>query len=174
MNEEFIYFTVEDIDWLISQFKTPLEQFFWTANVFKFPLSKEIFINHLSYANKQNSVRYCFKYLIDGKLVGYCELNNIDNINNSATISRVIIDKNLRNKGYAFKMLENLIRFAINEKKFFRLELLVLEDNISAINCYRKLNFRIDGVLRASRYFEEKYYNAIIMSLLSNEITETL
>ncbi|HOJ37270.1 MAG TPA: GNAT family protein [Ignavibacteriales bacterium] len=169
MKEKMKYFQLEDIEWLIEQFKTNQEQFYWTANVFPFLLDAKTLTEHLKFANYNNARRYCYKYIIDNKIIGYCELNNIDYQNKLATVSRVVIDKNFRKRGFCYKMLKNLLNFAFYDLKLHRIELLVLEENIPAYNCYLKLGFKSEGILRDIRFFNNKFYSAYLMSILENE-----
>lgn len=168
-NFELKFFEINDIDWLIEQFDNPLEQFYWTANVFQFPLSKNVLIEHLKHANFDGAKRFCYKYTLDNAIVGYCELNNIDYTNQCATISRVVVDKKLRGKQICYNMLKKLLNFAFYDLKLHRVELIVLEDNFKAIECYKKLDFRVDGLLRDTRKFDNKFYSAFIMSILGSE-----
>ena len=73
----------------------------------------------------------------------------------------IAIHKNYRQQGFASSLLSEVINYCKNNG-INKINLEVNENNIPAINLYKKLNFRIDGI-------RKKYYgnnDAIIMHIL--------
>lgn len=81
---------------------------------------------------------------------------NID----EAHITNIVIRKDLRKQGYATIILQNLLQIT-NTRQLATITLEVNENNIAAINLYKKFNFQIVGE-------RKKYYNntdsAILMT----------
>ena len=81
-----------------------------------------------------SDVNKTFLYVINDKLIGFIHIQDlIDEID----IINIVIDNNYRRKGYASKLIEHVISYA-NSKKII---LEVSENNINAINLYKKYNF---------------------------------
>ena len=79
-------------------------------------------------------VNKTFLYVINDKLIGFIHIQDlIDEID----IINIVIDNDYRRKGYASKLIEYVISYA-NSKKII---LEVSENNINAINLYKKYNF---------------------------------
>lgn len=86
------------------------------------------------------------------KLLGFIHIQDImDEIN----IIDIVIDPNYRQLGYGAKLLEYVISYANNK----RIILEVNQNNISAINLYKKYNFI--EINRRKRYYNGQ--DAIIM-----------
>ena len=79
-------------------------------------------------------VNKTFLCVINDKLIGFIHIQDlIDEID----IINIVIDNDYRKKGYASKLIEYVISYA-NSKKII---LEVSENNINAINLYKKYNF---------------------------------
>lgn len=79
-------------------------------------------------------VNKTFLCVINDKLIGFIHIQDlIDEID----IINIVIDNDYRRKGYASKLIEYVISYA-NSKKII---LEVSENNINAINLYKKYNF---------------------------------
>ena len=132
--------TVKDLesikDILISAFDD-----FWNYNILKDELKSE------------NS-----KYIIaksNNKIVGFA---GIKILFDEADIMNIVVKKDYRNKGIGSILLENLV--SLSEKFCLSsLSLEVNEENIPAINLYKKLGFKNIGIRK--NYYNEK--NGIIM-----------
>lgn len=103
-----------------------------------------------------NSVWFSAK--IENKIVGFV---GIKVVLDEADIMNIAIHKNYRQQGFASSLLSEVINYCKNNG-INKINLEVNENNIPAINLYKKLNFRIDGI-------RKKYYgnnDAIIMHIL--------
>ena len=95
---------------------------------------------------------------IGDEIVGFAGIwKSVDDVH----ITNIVTKKNKRNLGIASQLLEKLIEIS-KTKKVGSITLEVNENNIPAINLYKKYNFQILGK-------RKKYYNnadnAIIMTL---------
>ncbi|MFN2157525.1 MAG: GNAT family N-acetyltransferase, partial [Anaerolineae bacterium] len=73
-------------------------------------------------------------------------------------------------KGYGSDAIRTLLRFAFDEMNLHRVQLTVYEDNARAIRAYEKCGFRHEGRLRDAVYRKGRYYDMLLMSVLSGEL----
>lgn len=142
--------TLEDLniikDCLLEEFDD-----FWSYNVLKQELE-----------NNQNLNSQYFVAKLKEEVVGFVGiLTIIDEVN----IMNIVVRKNSRNLGIGSLLIENVIDFS-KQQKASLITLEVNENNLPAINLYKKYNFKQVGL-------RKKYYNntnnAIIMSLELNQ-----
>lgn len=108
---------------------------FWTYNIFK-----EELIN----PNSQYIVAK-----IDDNIVGFAGIwKAVDVIH----ITNIVTKKNLRNKGIGSILLDNLIKISYKIEDVISITLEVNENNLPAINLYKKYGFKKVGL-------RKKYYN---------------
>ena len=92
-------------------------------------------------------VNKTFLYIENNKLIGFIHIQDlIDEID----IINIVISEENRRKGYASKLIEYVINYANNKKIILE----VSDQNINAINLYKKYNF-----IEINR--RKGYYNGI-------------
>jgi RimJ/RimL family protein N-acetyltransferase len=88
----------------------------------------------------------------------------------SARIGRVLVgEMENRNKGIGLQMVNHLLEIAFNKLHLHRIDLGVFDFNKSAIACYEKAGFIIEGKFRDCRKIDEQYWSLINMSILEEE-----
>jgi RimJ/RimL family protein N-acetyltransferase len=102
------------------------------------------------------------------ELLGYCGLIKIENIARTAEMSLLINPAEAR-KGYGTEAVKQLLHVAFNE----------LNLNCVYVQCYttskerweffKKQGFHEEGILRARKFWDGKYYDTIIGSILKEE-----
>ena len=119
--------------------------------IFSMPWSKESFRESLS----QN---YSYFFVAEeGDILGYC---GVHNFGGDGEITNVAVDKKVRGKGIATKML----LYAMEEMKKVGVEAFTLEvrvSNVSAIGLYEKLGFENKGIRK--NFYENPIEDAMIM-----------
>ena len=134
--------TFEDYEKIKDNLKEEFDEF-WSASILKSELESE---NSKYIVAKENE-----------NVVGFA---GIILLPDNAEITNIVTKKSERKKGIGSLLLEKLIEMAKNEKKE-NISLEVNENNISAINLYKKYKFETVGM-------RKKYYNgkdnAIIMT----------
>lgn len=105
-------------------------------------------------------------------IIGIIGLKNVDLINRSSEIYVYIGDKEYWGKGYGTESIKLLVEFCINELNLHRLYLYVFDYNKRAIASYKKVGFKIEGVLRDSLYRYGKYHNSLLMSVLRSDLED--
>lgn len=102
--------------------------------------------------------------------VGHTQLLVIDRVNMSARIGRVLIEKKEnRNKGIGLQMINAILDTAFNKLNLHRVDLGVFDFNVSAIACYKKAGFIVEGNFRDYRKINGQYWSLINMSILEDE-----
>lgn len=164
---ELDFFKREDFKILIDWMDTPelLQQ--WGGSGFTFPLTEE---QLEKYINLKNVIPYKVVNKEDGNIIGHISLCNIDKRNNSVRIGTVLVgDKDSRGKGIGEEMINEIMKIAFEEFKFHRVDLVVYDFNESAIRCYEKAGFKIEGLMKECRRFKDEYWSLFIMAILKSE-----
>ncbi|OYD07284.1 GNAT family N-acetyltransferase [Paludifilum halophilum] len=166
--------TPRDFPVLIRWTETPECLMQWAGPGFSYPLTEAQLAEHLKGAEGENPLRRCYKAIDSdtGAMVGHIELDRIDRRQRSAVIARVLVDPERRGEGIGTAMLRAAVRTGFAEWGMHRLELRVFDFNHSAITCYEKIGFRVEGTLRHARRVKDEYWNLCIMGLLEHEWRE--
>ncbi|WP_264194161.1 GNAT family N-acetyltransferase [Bacillus cereus] len=139
----------------------------WSGNAFTFPLDEQQLDKYIESANT-----LAFK-VVDEEIsdaIGHISLGQIDNINKSARIGKVLVG-NTKMRGHSIgkHMMKAVLHIAFDELKLHRVTLGVYDFNTSAISCYEKIGFIKEGLLRDSKRVGETYWNLWEMSMLEYE-----
>ena len=85
--------------------------------------------------------------IVDGKVVGNCEINFFNNMKTKHRASVAIaLISDFWNQGIGTKMFEEMIRLAEEREGVIQIELEYVEGNARARHLYEKMGFRIVGV----------------------------
>lgn len=105
-----------------------------------------------------------------GKVIGHGEINRIDLRNKNARLCRILIaDENDRNNGFGTAIINELLSIGFEDLNLHRIDLGVFEFNKSAIKCYEKCGFKIEGLLRDSFVIGNKFLSVYNMTILKSE-----
>lgn len=103
-------------------------------------------------------------------MIGHISLGNVDRINESARIGKVLIGPSeSRGNGYGTQLMLAALTFAFEELNLHKVTLGVFDFNTSAIKCYEKVGFKKEGLLRDARKNGDEYWNLIEMGILESE-----
>jgi RimJ/RimL family protein N-acetyltransferase len=163
-------FTESDIPLLIDQI--PDEKFLvqWAGPAFKWPLNRpqlEIYIRESGNDPRPSLIYKAVNS--EGKTVGHGELSKIDELHQSARLSRILVYKEYRGLGYGKQIVDSLLSVGFVDRQLHRISLHVFEFNKRAIRCYESVGFRNEGIFRECRRLGEKYLDLRIMSMLKRE-----
>ncbi|HEF1904536.1 GNAT family N-acetyltransferase [Bacillus thuringiensis] len=139
----------------------------WSGNAFTFPLDEQQLEKYIESANT-----LAFKVVDEetSDVIGHISLGQIDNINKSARIGKVLVgNTKMRGRSIGKNMMKAVLHIAFDELKLHRVTLGVYDFNISAISCYEKIGFVKEGLLRESKRVGETYWNLWEMSMLEYE-----
>lgn len=73
------------------------------------------------------------------------------------------------NNGYITEALKTVISFGFNQLEINRIEAEVMQGNVISEKVLKKLYFKKEGVLREWMYWNEKYYDMTMFSLLRTD-----
>lgn len=144
----------------------------WGGPAFTYPVTVEQLENYLKDANTVNASKYIFKAVDESndEVIGHISLGNVDRMNRSARIGKVLIGQSAnRGNGYGTQLMLAALTFAFEELKLHKVTLGVFDFNTAAIKCYEKVGFKKEGLLRDARKHENEYWNQIEMGMLENE-----
>lgn len=139
---------------------TGTQQMFTKSNV-------ERYLEEISYDSSRADFLIFSKEL--NKIVGEVSINEINRNNRSANIRVMVFRKEDFNKGYGSEAIVLALHYGFGMFNLHRIELDVFDFNERAIHVYEKLGFKKEGIKRDGLYFNYKYCNAIIMSILEDE-----
>lgn len=106
-----------------------------------------------------------------GKLIGHCGLYYIDWINRNAEFTVYIGDMSYRNGGYGSDALRLLFEYGFSTLNLHRIWAEVYSNN-GAIDIYRRLGFKDEGVKRQHHFETWQYLDCYMLGLLQNEWKE--
>ena len=106
---------------------------------------------------------------VTNEMIGVIYLLNIDNVSRSAEIAVMIGESEHQNKGYGSLAIDEILDHAFNNLNLNRVTLTVLEDNMRALQVYRKIGFKQEGLMRDALYKNGKYVSLVMMSILQRE-----
>jgi len=105
----------------------------------------------------------------DDQMIGTVSLENIDNINRTATLGIFIGDKNYRDKGYGTEAIKLILEYGFKYMNLNNIKLDLMAINTRALKCYEKCGFKEYGKRRKCIFINGKYYDCISMDILAEE-----
>lgn len=145
----------------------------WAGSLFSFPLTEESLRWYIDDTNDlQHSDALVYKAVDSktGEIVGHISLGAISRKNRSARISRVLVGSPLaRGRGICQQMIKAILKIGFEDMKLHRIGLGVYDYNKSALQCYEKAGFRIEGTSRDVLWYKEGFWSLIEMSILEDE-----
>ncbi|EFU38861.1 putative acetyltransferase [Paenibacillus vortex V453] len=103
------------------------------------------------------------------QVIGDVALQDIDHINRNANIRIAIESVEHLGKGYGPEAIRLLLEYAFGLLNLHRIELQVFDYNERAIKAYEKVGFKREGVQRDALYYNHRYHDSIMMSILEDE-----
>lgn len=160
-------FSSSDFNRFISWIDNESFMYQFAGPVFKFPITETQLIDYISDNNRK-----VFRVINQEteNVIGHCEISRIDNRNKSARVCRVLVAKKSdRNQGFGTMIINELLKIGFEELGLHRIDLGVFEFNKSAIKCYEKCGFKIEGLLRESFVIDNEFKSIYNMSILRKE-----
>ncbi len=103
--------------------------------------------------------------------VGVVSLMNVSEANLSAELSVIVGRPDDRSRGYGAEAIAMIVRYAFEELGLNRVGLSVFDFNDTAISTYERLGFVHEGRLRQAVKREDRFRDALLMSVLRDEWT---
>lgn len=123
------------------------------------------------YLNNDNNPEAIFSIVtLDGdKMIGSVGLEQINNIDRSATLGIFIGDKEYRGQGYGTEAIRLILEYGFKYRNLHNINLDLMSFNERAYKCYLKCGFKEYGRRRNCRFVDGKYYDQISMDILEDE-----
>ncbi|MBO5452269.1 MAG: GNAT family N-acetyltransferase [Lachnospiraceae bacterium] len=122
----------------------------WTAGIMgKYPLTIQR-LEEATCGRIDNDRYFPFVAVDDEHVVGFFILRHPGEVNDELRFGFVIVDPQIRGKGYGKKMLQLGLKFAFEVYGVTKVSLGVFENNPNAYHCYHAVGFRETG--------EEEWY----------------
>ncbi|CAH0119221.1 hypothetical protein PAE9249_01720 [Paenibacillus sp. CECT 9249] len=103
------------------------------------------------------------------EVIGDIALQDIDATNRNANIRIAIDGSGHQGKGYGSEALHLMLDYGFGILNLHRIELNVFDYNGRAKHVYEKLGFKQEGVQREALFYDHKYHDSIMMSILEDE-----
>lgn len=104
-----------------------------------------------------------------GNHVGNIKLEPISFFHKKAVVGMLIGDPDYRSKGLGSAVIHRLLQFAFDELGLHRIELGVTADNHSAIKCYERVGFVLEGRLRDATWRKNRYVDNLYYAILNED-----
>jgi ribosomal protein S18 acetylase RimI-like enzyme len=116
--------------------------------------------------NGINSGHPRFAALVDGKVVGWCDVTpeRADTLAHGAVLGMGVLD-GFRGQGIGSALMRATLESA-RKAGLQRIDLTVREDNPRAKALYEKFGFAVEGIKRKAALVDGRYYDLLLMSLL--------
>ncbi len=164
-------FMVSDFPRLISWIGSAEMLVQWAGpKQFSYPLTHDQLRDYLAGSEGLNPSRRIWAVTDDSdQVVGHIELGAIDYDNRTASLCRVLVAPALHGKGLCVPMVGEALRIGFEELGFRRIDLRVYAFNTPAINCYRRVGFVQEGLLRKATRVGDSYWDTVVMGILQEE-----
>jgi len=111
----------------------------------------------------------CFWIVVDDKKIGQVNSNEIDKENKRVELDIIIGRKEYLDQGYGPEALEILISYLFDNFDLNKVWIQSRNNNPRAMNAYKKVGFKQEGLLRQQDYFEGKFVDCTSFGLLKGE-----
>jgi hypothetical protein len=122
--------------------------------------------------NDHRTIMLSIQRLSDDELIGCCGLVYINWIHRHADLSLYIGYENayIDKHGYAEESCILLLDYGFKELGLNRIYTEIYDFDLKKDSLYKKLNFHLDGTLRKNYFYEGKWWDSKIYSILSSDI----
>lgn len=165
-------FTSSDFQQLIDWIDSEELLIQWSGSLFSFPLSiksLEWYLKDTNIIHDSDAFVYKAVDTETGESVGHISLGGLSWKNRSSRISRVFVSNAAKQKGICQQMARAILKIGFEELGLHRISLGVYENNKSALNCYLKSGFNIEGVSRDVLWYNNEYLSLVEMAILESE-----
>jgi len=119
-------------------------------------------------SNNDKQVDFEIHFSSSGALIGHCGLYYINWINRTAELTIYIGDSTYKGKGLGSDALRLLMDYAFKTINLNRVWCEVFSNN-AAVDVYRKIGFKDEGILRQHHYEDGKFLDCYVLGLLRDE-----
>ena len=161
-------FKLCDIEYLLKWTGNKCTFAQWCANKFTYPLTKEQLVSY--YQKYENDDRAWIMTALDkeGVPVGHQLMRMADYENESIHFGFIIVDSEIRGKGYGKEMVSLAVKYAFDILKVRHVTLAVFDNNPVAQHCYKSAGFKDVKYHEAVFPFGEEKWGVYDMAISIN------
>jgi diamine N-acetyltransferase len=119
--------------------------------------------------NDQDRIWFAVVLKENDQLIGETGLLRMFPAWRTTDLSIILGEKRAWGQGYGTEALTLLLDYAFGYLNFHRIAIGVVAFNHAALNFYKKVGFKQEGVQRDGYYYEHQYHDFIMMSILEDE-----
>jgi len=134
-----------------------------------FPSSVQDLVRFYETATASRDVMLAIIDKKSGQHIGNLKLGPINWVHRRATFGLLIGDKRFWGKGIGMEVTRLAVEYAFTQLNLRRIDLGVFAEHMSAVRCYEKVGFKVEGRLRQNSFHEGKFKDNLLMGLLSSE-----
>jgi len=109
------------------------------------------------------------EHIETNELIGITILKNINLINRCSEFAIYIGNDSYLGKGLSTEATILTLKFGFHNLGLNRIYLKVLSKNSKALNLYKKIGFKHEGILKESVFKENEFIDEVIMAILKKE-----
>ena len=106
---------------------------------------------------------------LDGNIIGETGLLRMFPAWHCTDLTIIIPDPEKQHKGYGTEAIRIMLDIAFNEYEMNRVSIGVVSLNTDALDFYKKIGFRQEGIQEQGYYYNGEYSDFIMMRILSEE-----
>ncbi|MBR4462448.1 MAG: GNAT family N-acetyltransferase [Erysipelotrichaceae bacterium] len=114
----------------------------------------------------------CIWYTItdpEGSIIGETGLLRMFPAWHQTDLSIIIPDPGNQHKGYGTEAIRIMLKMAFEECEMHRVSIGVVARNTDALEFYKRIGFRQEGILEEAYYYNNEYSDFIMMRILEQE-----
>jgi len=120
----------------------------------------------------KNRVWFVIALKENGKVIGETGLLRMFQAWRTTDLSIIIGDKEEWGKGYGTEAVNLLLDYAFGYLNFHRVAVGVVGFNEMALRFYEEVGFKKEGIQRDGYYYDHKYHDFVMMSVLEEEFRD--
>jgi ribosomal-protein-alanine N-acetyltransferase len=129
--------------------------------------------NYLSEVEKKDILFWAIHLKINNKHIGNIKIDPVNLKHGWGEYGIMMGDMNQWGKGYAFEASSMIINYCFQTLNLRKINLGVIEENVKAVDLYKRLGFTIEGVFKDHIYHNSKYLNSLRMALFNLHYTNS-
>ncbi len=144
----------------------------WAGATFEYPVTFSQLDKYLfpTYNDPPNRFAYKVVRRKNNTTVGHIDIDSVSYSMRKATLCRILVgDPDMRGKGIGEEIVQSALKICFQQLNLHRVDLRVFAFNISAIRCYKKAGFQIEGTFRDFVQINGRYEDCLQMSILEDE-----
>lgn len=124
------------------------------------------FTNHREWFDsiRKRADMVIFGILVDGRLIGSCQLFNISTQHRNAELQIRIGDPSFRGRGHGTNAVRALLKYGERDLGLHRIYLHVFASNHLAIRCYEKAGIVREGLERHAAFIDGEWRDMALMA----------